>query len=442
MKPNRFRGKYLMAAVLPSVLLALMLSYLWLTWSQRSLETALQNRMEALSGQLAGAAEFHLFTGDTQALLALTGNTMQRDLDLVEVTVLDGRKQPLARSAHPGRPALAISPPLWPERDAARLSRLVKPINRSPLVLDDPFSSAAASDAAAHPDMLLGFVVLDVSLENLYVERDRQLVLGLAAILVALAVAVGLALYLASGATRPIQRISRVVERIGSGDLNSRLEPDPAGDLFQLEVNINRMAEKIAISQEDLQVRIDAATDELLSQKQLAELQARVDTLTGLHNRRAFMERVELELHRAERYGARLCLIMMDLDFFKRINDLHGHAAGDQLLIGVARELRKSIREVDFVARLGGEEFIILMPATDAEEARLAAERMRQWVAALRVPWPTGVLGCTASFGVAEYSGGDMDTASLLMLADQAMYQAKSAGRNRVGVMRIDQQAA
>jgi diguanylate cyclase (GGDEF)-like protein len=442
MKPNRLRRRYLMAAVLPSVMLALMLSYLWLTWSQRSLETALQQRLEALSGQLAGAAEFHLFTGDAQALHTLTGNTLQRDPDLVEVSILDGKKQPMASSALPGRPALATPPPLWPERDSARVSRLIKSISRSPLVLDDPFSSATATTEAAHPEMLLGFVVLDVSLENLYAERDRQLLIGLAAILLALGVAVGLALYLASAATRPIQRIIRVVERLGSGDLQSRLEPDPDGVLFQLEVNINRMAERIAISQEDLQVRIDAATDELLSQKQLAEFQARVDPLTGLRNRRAFMERLELELHRAERYGTRLCLIMMDLDYFKRINDIHGHAAGDQVLVGVARELHKSIREVDFVARLGGEEFIILMPETDLEEARLAAERMRQWVAALRIPWPSGMLACTASFGVAEYSGADMDAMSVLILADQAMYQAKSAGRNRVNLAILKQEAA
>ncbi len=442
MRSHRFRMKLLLEALLPSVLLAVLLSYLWLTWSQRSLENALQQRIEALAGELATGAEFHLFTGDGSALLALTGKTLERHDDLVAVSIIDGQGKVLMASRRSGPIGQGSVTPLWPEKNEANLSRLVKPIIKSPLVLDDPFSNAAVATNASDEASLLGQVALEVSLENLYRERNRQLALGLAAILLALVAAGALALYLANGVTRPISRIMSVVERIGQGDKSARVEPDPDCVLFQLEIGINRMAEKVAITQEDMQARIDAATDELVVQKELAEEQARIDSLTGLHNRRALMERAALEWHRAERHGLRFCLIILDLDYFKHINDEHGHAAGDRVLIDLARVLRQSIREIDFVARLGGEEFVILMPDTDAEEARLAAERMRMRIAAMRVPVADGAIACTASFGLAEYSGDDADVAALVTRADQALYLAKASGRDQVCVFGVESTVA
>jgi diguanylate cyclase (GGDEF)-like protein len=430
MKVRHFQAKLLLAALLPSILLALLLSYLWLTWSQRSLETAQRQRLDALSGQLAAAAEFHLFTGDRQALQALTSATLQRDADLVGVAILDVKGNLLARSG--GADAKLDSLPLWPAKDDAYRSRLVRPIQQTPLLLEDPFTTVADRAPEGHSILVVGHVVLEVSQAGLYRERNRQLLLGVAMILAALACAALLAIYMAKGVTQPIARIMRVVERIGRGDLNARVEPDPDCVLFQLEIGINRMAEKVGLSQGELQARIDAATDELLAQKELAELQARIDPLTGLHNRRAFMEHVERELHRADRYGARLCLIMLDLDFFKDVNDTYGHDVGDRLLVAIAGLLRQSIREVDFAARLGGEEFIVLMPETDIEAARVVAERMRQAIASLRLARDEHEVGCTASFGIAECTGGDTDIAALLIAADRALYAAKAAGRDQV----------
>ncbi len=165
-----------------------------------------------------------------------------------------------------------------------------------------------------------------------------------------------------------------------------------------------------------------------------AELLARTDALTGLANRRAFDETAQMEIQRAQRYGTPLTLILTDLDHFKAINDCYGHDAGDRVLQEFARILTSSMRTVDLVGRWGGEEFAILMPGTDLEEARQAAERMRKEVEQAEIQFATCSCRFTASFGVAAFLS-DMPTLdSLLGRADLALYRAKRHGRNRVEV--------
>jgi diguanylate cyclase (GGDEF)-like protein len=311
----------------------------------------------------------------------------------------------LARATRPGRVADLGTAPLWPARDAQLLSRLVRPVRQSPLVIDDPLARVSDIDSPTNDSPLLGHVTLVASLDQLYRQRDEQLHLGLVSIFLALLAAGTLAIYLADGVTRPLTRVMSVVDRIGQGDQAARVDPDTGSVLYQLEIGINRMAENVALTQSELQARVDAATDQLQAQKRHAELEARIDALTGLHNRRGLLERGELEMHRADRHGSPLALIILDLDHFKAVNDNHGHGVGDRVLVGLARVLLHAIRDIDFVARLGGEEFVVLMPDTDIEAARAAAERMRRSVATMRLPLPGGALACTASFGIAPYRG-------------------------------------
>lgn len=164
--------------------------------------------------------------------------------------------------------------------------------------------------------------------------------------------------------------------------------------------------------------------------------QARIDFLTGLSNRRYFMEQAEFELHRAVRYGKPLSLLMMDIDFFKRINDSHGHKLGDSVLEKLAEVCRRLLREVDIIGRVGGEEFAILLPETDKDEAAEVAERLRAELAAARTPLPAGGLPVrfTVSIGVTTLASADDNLDILFHLADKALYAAKNAGRNRVCV--------
>jgi len=155
---------------------------------------------------------------------------------------------------------------------------------------------------------------------------------------------------------------------------------------------------------------------------------ADTDALTGLLNRLGFDAAYGKELERARRYGQPLSVVMLDLDHFKRVNDQHGHAAGDQVLVGAARLVETNVRDSDAIGRWGGEEFMVLAPATSAAGAIRLAEKLRALMAAT-IFGPAGPV--TGSFGVAELRPGDT-VESLLQRADAALYRAKSQGRNRV----------
>jgi diguanylate cyclase (GGDEF)-like protein len=165
------------------------------------------------------------------------------------------------------------------------------------------------------------------------------------------------------------------------------------------------------------------------------ERQAVTDELTGLSNRRRFQETMAAEVERSKRFGQELGLVMLDIDDFKAVNDTYGHQQGDVVLKEVAKILRASSREIDEPARYGGEELAVVLPGTDLVGAHNLAERVREGIAALRLP----ILGdedaeplrVTASFGAAALSVTAGDVRSLVAAADEALYQAKRAGKNR-----------
>ena len=161
--------------------------------------------------------------------------------------------------------------------------------------------------------------------------------------------------------------------------------------------------------------------------------QAHIDYLTGVHNRRHFMERAEQELSRAHRYGSPLSMLMLDIDHFKQINDRYGHKVGDIVLKAVADLCHATFRDVDILGRLGGEEFAVLLPETDQHFAVDAAERLRETITNARIPLAEGLpVTFSVSIGVSSLSSPDDNIDVLLSLADKALYAAKESGRNRV----------
>jgi diguanylate cyclase (GGDEF)-like protein len=158
----------------------------------------------------------------------------------------------------------------------------------------------------------------------------------------------------------------------------------------------------------------------------------RFDPLTGILNRQAFAEVLELEWRRAERHSHPLSCVMLDIDFFKQINDTYGHAAGDAALKRVAATIKEHGRNEDYVARYGGEEFCVLLTETPEEAAAAWAERLRETLATEAVPTNTGAIRLTASFGVATRLEPRGDVNDLLERADQALFMAKQMGRNQV----------
>jgi diguanylate cyclase (GGDEF)-like protein len=181
----------------------------------------------------------------------------------------------------------------------------------------------------------------------------------------------------------------------------------------------------------ELRARIEAAL-RLARALAMLEQRAQIDGLTGLWNRTYFGEKLASEIAQADRTGDPMCLIMADLDHFKHINDTHGHQAGDMILRRFSAMLVGALRSYDVACRYGGEEFAIILPSSDREQAINVAERVRAAVEA--AAWPDIPELCvTASFGVTDAGVARMiDVAAWIEAADRALYSAKQAGRNRV----------
>ncbi len=170
----------------------------------------------------------------------------------------------------------------------------------------------------------------------------------------------------------------------------------------------------------------------LQAEKQVAEQLARLDSLTGLFNRRAFHDQAKIILYNAQRYHKKISVILLDIDKFKIINDKYGHSVGDEVIKQTADMIRNIIRKADISVRWGGEEFVILLPESGQEEAALLAERLRVNIERWVLPTVNGDLTFTASLGVAEMSDDMTTLDDLIQLADNRMYQAKKNGRNQV----------
>jgi len=167
-------------------------------------------------------------------------------------------------------------------------------------------------------------------------------------------------------------------------------------------------------------------------EKMQAQQLARIDMLTKLNNRRAFNELCTPIWHNAIRHKHKLCIILLDIDEFKSINDKHGHAAGDQVLKEVAKVLGSTIREGDVLARWGGEEFAAMLPLTSLKEAVKMAERIRETVAVLQVTYGISKISTTISAGIAQLDSDSQSIEDLFTIADAGLYQAKQTGRNKV----------
>ncbi len=172
-------------------------------------------------------------------------------------------------------------------------------------------------------------------------------------------------------------------------------------------------------------------TDLIRRAEHLEDL-ASIDGLTGLFNRRHFLQLAEAEWSRFDRYERPLSLMMLDIDRFKSINDQYGHDVGDRVIAHVANLCLEGKRAADVVARIGGEEFVLLLPETTLENARLVAERLRQRIAETPLVDDARSLALTASIGVAEAGGRVEHIAALMKEADEALYRAKNGGRNTV----------
>jgi diguanylate cyclase (GGDEF)-like protein len=204
---------------------------------------------------------------------------------------------------------------------------------------------------------------------------------------------------------RPIEELAIAADRIANGDINARAAMSGDLEVAKLGEAFNRMADEL-------------------------HARARTDELTALPNFRAFRERIDLEIERAARYPAPVGILILDLDRFKKYNDTFGHFAGNDALQRVAAAIRVAVRAVDFPARYGGEEFAVIVPEVDQQGLLAIGERIRAGVAAIPAP-PDGA-GVTVSIGAAMFPADATTVDALFIVADERLYEAKKAGRNRV----------
>jgi len=193
---------------------------------------------------------------------------------------------------------------------------------------------------------------------------------------------------------------------------------------ISLFTNQNKLQQTIKSLQEREQ-------DLKIAKAELEKLAA-TDPLTQLHNRRFFMKFADNEFYRFKRYQHYFSIIMIDLDFFKKINDSYGHLGGDTVLISFSKMLKDLIRSHETIARYGGEEFILLLPETVENGAIIVAERIRTSLEQLAIPCADSIIKVTASIGVTSSNTKDKNLQQIINRADQALYQAKENGRNKV----------
>jgi diguanylate cyclase (GGDEF)-like protein len=206
---------------------------------------------------------------------------------------------------------------------------------------------------------------------------------------------------------KPIEELSAAADRVAAGDLTARAQVAGDHEIATLGVALNHMVDQL-------------------------KAHARTDDLTGLPNFRAFRERIDAELERADRYPGRFGVLVLDLDRFKKYNDTYGHQSGNEALRRVAQTIRETVRTVDFPARYGGEEFAVVVPQVDVAALTAIAERIRANVE--RLPPPRDGAAVTVSIGAAIHPDDGADRDTLFRTADERLYEAKRLGRNRVVV--------
>lgn len=261
-------------------------------------------------------------------------------------------------------------------------------------------------------------------------------------VLLALGVAVAvmfmfLAYRAAVAFSRPVERLAEVAHGIGQGDESTSFSiASSVHEIQELVASLRLMTTTLLTRKHqleevnaNLELKVEERTVELVAANQELERIARHDALTGLHNRRAANERLQEEFQRMKRIETPYAILMMDIDHFKRVNDTFGHEAGDLVLRHVAGLLTGALRQTDFIARFGGEEFLALLPDTDRQGACVLAEKIRAAVAGSDAPEAGKI---TISVGVATAAVIDQRDDEAVRRADQALYRAKESGRNQV----------
>ncbi len=253
----------------------------------------------------------------------------------------------------------------------------------------------------------------------------ERLILGLGLLFV---IGMSLIAYVfAHGLAAPLKRLTEGAAKVADGDLGVELPVQGRDEIAYLTRVFGKMVKRLNAGR----AALDRSNSRLRARNQTLKVLSSTDPLTGLYNRQHLNSRLGDLLEVSRERGESFALLMMDLDHFKRLNDRHGHLAGDEALKLIADELRAILRDDDYAARFGGEEFLVLLPLVDEKTAILVAERLRSGIEKHPIDLRGNRVRLTLSIGVAVFPEAGTDADALIQAADHALYQAKSAGRNR-----------
>lgn len=417
------KHRLMLIVMIPAALLASGIAGLFMARSSDAANEALNRRALAIVSFLAPAAEYGVISGNRNTLLSLTQAVLeQRNVTAVVIHDADGELL-----AYGGRPQYILNHRETVGINSNLNGRLIAtaPVLIAPLHVLDPFVLSETLDQAAN-DEPIGWVHVELDTAELEALKKETLITTLFFVMVGLALTGILAVRLAQSVDRPIGQLVNAVRRMSDGELGVEV-PEQAGsdELRTLERGFNQMSRSMTNAQLTLQTRVDEATAQLA-------YQAMHDPLTGLPNRRAFEQALEDTLAASRRSDDHGALCFMDLDRFKIVNDTCGHAAGDELLRRIAALIRQRVRAQDLIARIGGDEFALILRGCDAAEAQLIAENLRESISSFRFNWEGRRFTVGASIGLVPMDGSLATASDVLVAADLACYSAKKSGRNRV----------
>jgi len=277
-------------------------------------------------------------------------------------------------------------------------------------------------------------VVAERDRKEVYADWVRQRDLFLALVSVLILIVAAIAIRMGHSIVVPLQNLVDATKQIVKGDFAVSLIVRQKDELGLLTQTFNQMTEKLRQNEAE----ILEANQAMQRKNQLLETLSITDSLTGLYNRNKLNLIISDQLALFERSRRPFAVLMIDVDHFKQLNDTLGHIAGDEILVEVAKEFTNSIRNVDFAARYGGDEFIIILVETTVDEALRTAERIRSQIADVYCSTIFKTVEVTLSMGIVQCGPSDTTPTILLSRADEALYEAKRAGRNRAYIAKLN----